>query len=119
MGIDIDKTISRTFVIGGLLGGLAGFLFGLNYNFGNTMGFQPGVKAFAAAVLGGIGNIRGAMIGGMLIGIVEALLPTAPWAGGNSWIGLRWTDVVAFVVLIGVLMFRPTGLLGEKLGRAA
>jgi branched-chain amino acid transport system permease protein len=119
MGIDIDKTISRTFIIGGVLGGLAGFLFGLNYNFGNTMGFQPGVKAFAAAVLGGIGNIRGAMLGGMLIGIVEALLPTAPWAGGNSWIGIRWTDVIAFLVLVGVLMFRPTGILGERLGRAA
>jgi branched-chain amino acid transport system permease protein len=119
MGVNIDKTISRTFMIGGLLGGLAGFLFGLNYNFGNTMGFQPGVKAFAAAVLGGIGNIRGAMLGGMLIGIGEALIPTAPWVNGNSWIGIRWTDVVAFVVLVGVLMFRPTGLLGERLGRAA
>jgi branched-chain amino acid transport system permease protein len=119
MGIDIDKTISRTFVIGGLLGGVAGFLFGLNYGFGNTMGFQPGVKAFAAAVLGGIGNIRGAMLGGLLIGLVEALLPTAPWVHGNSWIGIRWTDVVAFIVLVGVLMFRPTGILGERLGRAA
>ena len=75
MGIDIDKTISRTFVIGGLLGGAAGFLFGLNFSFGNTMGFIPGVKAFAAAVLGGIGNIRGAMIGGLLLGIVENLVP--------------------------------------------
>jgi len=119
MGVNIDKTISRTFVIGGLLGGLAGFLFGLNYGFGNTMGFQPGVKAFAAAVLGGIGNVRGAMLGGMLIGLVEALLPTAPWINGTAWIGIRWTDVVAFLVLVGVLMFRPTGLLGERLGRAA
>jgi branched-chain amino acid transport system permease protein len=59
------------------------------------------------------------MLGGMLIGIVEALLPTAPWANGNSWIGIRWTDVIAFHVLVGVLMFRPTGLLGERLGRAA
>ena len=75
MGIDIDKTISRTFIIGGLLGGAAGFLFGLNFSFGNTMGFLPGVKAFAAAVLGGIGNIRGAMIGGLLLGIVENLVP--------------------------------------------
>jgi branched-chain amino acid transport system permease protein len=119
MGINIDKTISRTFVIGGVLGGIAGFLFGLNYGFGNTMGFQPGVKAFAAAVLGGIGNIRGAMLGGLLIGLVEALLPTAPWVNGTTWIGIRWTDVVAFLVLVGVLMFRPTGILGERLGRAA
>jgi branched-chain amino acid transport system permease protein len=112
MGIDIDKTISRTFVIGGLLGGAAGFLFGLNFSFGNTMGFIPGVKAFAAAVLGGIGNIRGAMIGGLLLGIVENLVPLVN-------IDTKWTDVVAFVVLVLVLMFRPTGILGERLGRAA
>ncbi|MDT0261265.1 branched-chain amino acid ABC transporter permease [Jatrophihabitans lederbergiae] len=118
MGINIDKTISRTFIIGGLLGGAAGFLFGLNFSFGNTMGFIPGVKAFAAAVLGGIGNIRGAMIGGLLLGVVENLVPTAPWHG-TPWIGTEWTDVVAFVVLVLVLMFRPTGILGERLGRAA
>jgi branched-chain amino acid transport system permease protein len=112
MGIDIDKTISRTFVIGGLLGGAAGFLFGLTFGFDNTMGFLPGVKAFAAAVLGGIGNIRGAMLGGLLLGVVENLVPVAN-------IDTRWTDVVAFVVLVGVLMFRPTGILGERLGRAA
>ena len=80
MGIDIDKTISRTFIIGGALGGAAGFLFGTAFVFSNTMGFIPGVKAFAAAVLGGIGNIRGAMLGGLLLGIVENLVPTAPWA---------------------------------------
>jgi branched-chain amino acid transport system permease protein len=118
MGIDIDKTISRTFVIGGLLGGAAGFLFGLTFSFGNTMGFIPGVKAFAAAVLGGIGNIRGAMIGGLLLGVIENLVPTAPWVS-TPWIGTKWTDVVAFVVLVLVLMFRPTGILGERLGRAA
>ena len=112
MGIDIDKTISRTFIIGGLLGGAAGFLFGLNFSFGNTMGFLPGVKAFAAAVLGGIGNIRGAMIGGLLLGIVENMVPLVH-------IDTKWTDVVAFVVLVLVLMFRPTGILGERLGRAA
>jgi branched-chain amino acid transport system permease protein len=112
MGIDIDKTISRTFIIGGMLGGAAGFLFGLNFSFGNTMGFLPGVKAFAAAVLGGIGNIRGAMIGGLLLGIVENMLPVIH-------IDTKWTDVVAFVVLVLVLMFRPTGILGERLGRAA
>jgi branched-chain amino acid transport system permease protein len=112
MGIDIDKTISRTFIIGGLLGGAAGFLFGLNFSFGNTMGFIPGVKAFAAAVLGGIGNIRGAMIGGLLLGIVENLVPLIN-------VDTKWTDVVAFVVLVLVLMFRPTGILGERLGRAA
>jgi branched-chain amino acid transport system permease protein len=59
------------------------------------------------------------MLGGLLIGIVEALVPTAPWVGGNTWIGIQWTDVIAFLVLILVLMFRPTGILGERLGRAA
>ncbi len=113
MGINIDKTISRTFVIGGALGGAAGFLFGTAFVFSNIMGFLPGVKAFAAAVLGGIGNIRGAMIGGLLLGIIEVLIPALPF------IGTKWTDVVAFVVLVLVLVFRPTGILGEKLGRAA
>ena len=119
MGIDIDKTIARTFIIGGALGGAAGFLFGTAFGFFNTMGFIPGVKAFAAAVLGGIGNIRGAMIGGLLLGVVEALVPSAPWGDRQSWIGLEWTDVVAFVVLVLVLVFRPSGILGERLGRAA
>jgi branched-chain amino acid transport system permease protein len=118
MGIDIDKTISRTFIIGGALGGAAGFLFGTAFVFSNTMGFIPGVKAFAAAVLGGIGNIRGAMLGGLLLGIVEATLPTAPWTT-HAWIGIQWTDVVAFLALVLVLVFRPTGILGERLGRGA
>ena len=119
MGVDIDKTISRTFLIGGALAGAAGFLFGTAFVFSNTMGFIPGIKAFAAAVLGGIGNIRGAMIGGLLLGVVENLVPTAPWTGGNPWIGQNWTDVVAFVILVLILVFRPTGILGERLGRAA
>jgi branched-chain amino acid transport system permease protein len=119
MGVDIDRTISRTFMIGGALAGAAGFLFGSAFVFSNTMGFIPGIKAFAAAVLGGIGNIRGAMLGGLLLGIAENLVPTAPWAGGRQWIGFTWTDVVAFVILILILVFRPTGLLGERLGRAA
>jgi branched-chain amino acid transport system permease protein len=118
MGINIDKTISRTFVIGGALGGAAGFLFGTAFVFSNIMGFIPGVKAFAAAVLGGIGNIRGAMIGGLLLGVVENLVPTFPW-GKTPWIGTEWTDVVAFVVLVLVLVVRPSGILGERLGRAA
>jgi branched-chain amino acid transport system permease protein len=120
MGVDIDRTISRTFIIGGALAGAAGFLFGYAFVFTNTMGFIPGIKAFAAAVLGGIGNIRGAMIGGLLLGVVENLVPTAPWISGQEpWIGTEWTDVVAFVILILILVFRPTGILGERLGRAA
>ena len=113
MGIDIDRTISLTFVIGGALAGAAGFLFGTAFSFSNTIGFNQGNKAFAAAVLGGIGNIRGAMMGGLLLGIVEALVPPL------SFIGIEWTDVVAFVVLVLVLIVRPTGILGERLGRAA
>ena len=112
MGIDIDRTISRTFVIGGALAGAAGFLFGTAFVFYNTMGFIPGVKAFAAAVLGGIGNVRGAMLGGLLLGIVENLVPLVN-------IDTKWTDVVAFLVLVLVLIVRPTGILGERLGRAA
>jgi branched-chain amino acid transport system permease protein len=113
MGIDIDKVISRTFVIGGLLGGAAGFLYG-SASAGQvvfTMGFLPGIKAFAAAVLGGIGNVRGAMLGGIVLGVVEGL--AAPVFGS------QWVDVTAFVILVLVLMFRPTGILGERLGRSA
>jgi branched-chain amino acid transport system permease protein len=113
MGIDIDKTISRTFVIGGALAGVAGCMFGLAFGVSYTMGFTPGVKAFAAAVLGGIGNIRGAMIGGLLLGEVEVLISNL------SFIGAQWVDVVSFVVLVLVLVVRPTGILGERLGRTA
>ena len=113
LGIDIDRTISRTFIIGGALAGAAGFLFGTAFAFSNMMGFQPGIKAFAAAVLGGIGNIRGAMIGGISLGLVEALIPPLPG------VGIQWTDVVAFGVLVAVLVLRPTGILGERLGRVA
>jgi branched-chain amino acid transport system permease protein len=113
MGIDIDKTISRTFVIGGALAGLAGCLFGLAFGVSYTMGFTPGVKAFAAAVLGGIGNIRGAMIGGLLLGEAEVLISAV------SKVGAQWNDVVSFIVLVLVLIVRPTGILGERLGRTA
>ena len=113
MGIDIDKTISRTFIIGGALAGVAGCMFGLAFGASYTMGFTPGVKAFAAAVLGGIGNIRGAMLGGLLLGEVEVLISALPF------IGAQWVDVVSFVVLVLVLVVRPTGILGERLGRSA
>jgi branched-chain amino acid transport system permease protein len=113
MGIDIDKTISRTFIIGGALAGVAGFLYGTAFTVFNLMGFTPGVKAFAAAVLGGIGNIRGAMIGGLLLGEAEVLISSSPW------VGAQWNDVVSFIVLVLILLVRPTGILGERLGRAA
>jgi branched-chain amino acid transport system permease protein len=111
MGVNIDRVISQTFIIGGLLGGAAGFLFALQNGVIYTMGTVPGIKAFTAAVLGGIGNIRGAVIGGLLLGVVESL--------STSCIDNSWTDVVAFVILVLVLLVRPTGLLGERLGRSA
>jgi branched-chain amino acid transport system permease protein len=109
--VNIDRVISQTFIIGGLLGGAAGFLFGIGNNVGYTMGFVPGLKAFTAAVLGGIGNIRGAMLGGIALGLVEN------W--GVTCLRNSWRDVIAFVILVLILMFRPTGLLGERLGRSA
>jgi branched-chain amino acid transport system permease protein len=111
MGVNIDRVISQTFIIGGLLGGAAGFLFGMGSSVGYTMGFVPGLKAFTAAVLGGIGNIRGAMLGGILLGLVEN------W--GVTCVNSAWRDVIAFGILVLVLMVRPTGLLGERLGRSA
>jgi branched-chain amino acid transport system permease protein len=111
MGINIDRVISQTFIIGGLLGGAAGFLFALQNGVIFSMGTVPGIKAFTAAVLGGIGNLRGAVLGGLLLGVVESL--------SISCINTSWTDVIAFVILVLVLLIRPTGLLGERLGRSA
>src|SRR5487761_2152308 len=99
MGVNIDRVISQTFIIGGLLGGAAGFLFGLNAGVVYTMGFTPALKAFTAAVLGGIGNIRGAMLGGLLLGVVENL--------GVSCVQATWRDVIAFGILVLVLLIRP------------
>jgi branched-chain amino acid transport system permease protein len=111
MGVNIDRVISQTFVLGGLLGGAAGFLFGIVYEVGYTMGFTPALKAFTAAVLGGIGNIRGAMLGGLVLGVAENL--------PSNCIAASWRDVVSFGFLVGVLLIRPTGILGERLGRSA
>lgn len=112
MGVNIDRVISQTFVIGGLLGGAAGFLFGLGpAGVSYTMGFTPGLKAFTAAVLGGIGNIRGAVLGGLLLGLVEN------W--GVACVQSAWRDVIAFGILVLVLLVRPTGILGEQVGRSA
>ena len=107
MGININTTIAVTFLIGSALAGAAGFVSGVYY--GTTWffnGFAAGLKAFTAAVLGGIGNITGAMLGGFLIGLIEAL--TA------QYISDQWTNVVVFSVLVLVLIFRPSGLLGES-----
>jgi branched-chain amino acid transport system permease protein len=111
MGVNIDRVISQTFVLGGLLGGAAGFLFGIVPGVVYTMGFTPALKAFTAAVLGGIGNIRGAVVGGLLLGVVENL--------PSSCTGASWRDVISFGILVLVLLVRPTGILGERLGRSA
>jgi len=110
MGIDVDSVISKTFVISGVLAGAAGVMWGIhNGLFNHFVGFLPGIKAFTAAVLGGIGNIPGAMMGGLLLGLLESV--------GPALLGLDFQlkDVIAFSVLILVLIFRPSGLLGEAL----
>ncbi|MDB5028251.1 MAG: branched-chain amino acid transporter permease [Candidatus Eremiobacteraeota bacterium] len=108
MGIDINTTIALTFLIGSALAGAAGFVSGVYY--GSTWflnGFSAGLKAFTAAVLGGIGNLAGAMLGGFMIGLIEAMT--------TQFISDQWSNVVVFVVLVLVLIFRPSGLLGESL----
>jgi branched-chain amino acid transport system permease protein len=140
MGIDINRVIAATFVIGAALGAVAGVLFGTYYGLAQyTMGSILGLKAFSAAVLGGIGNIPGAMLGGVLLGLVEALgagyigdltdLCQYGWLarfiddceGGGNFIlaGSNYQDVFAFIVLILVLVLRPQGLLGERVGERA
>lgn len=111
MGVNIDRTIALTFIIGGFFGGAAGFLYGLGSGVVFTMGFVPALKAFTAAVLGGIGNLRGAVIGGLLLGVAESL--------SVAFVQPAFIDVVAFGILLLILMFRPTGILGERLGRSA
>jgi branched-chain amino acid transport system permease protein len=111
MGVNIDRTIMYTFLLGGLMAGVAAVLW--NVRFEQTrfdIGFLPGIKAFTAAVLGGIGNIRGALLGGLVIGLLELY--------GASIFGSEWRDTTVFVVLVLVLLFRPSGLLGESLSRA-
>lgn len=114
MGVPVKRVIALTFFVGGALGGLAGVLFGIHYSLVNPYsGFIPGMKAFTAAVLGGIGNIPGAMVGGMMLGLLEAFAASyLSLATGGSF-GAEYKDVVAFLVLILILIFRPKGLLGE------
>jgi len=107
MGIDVNRVILLVFMIGPALGGTAGLMVGLYYGQINfTMGWVYGLKAFTAAILGGIGNIPGAMVGGLLLGIIEAM--------GAAYISIAWKDAIAFLVLILILIVRPTGLLGER-----
>jgi len=107
MGIDVNRIITVVFLIGPGLGGVAGMIVALYYgSFDFTLGWVFGLKAFIAAILGGIGNIPGAMLGGMLLGIIETL--------GSGYLSPQWKDVIAYVILILILIFRPTGLLGER-----
>ncbi len=120
MGIDIDRIIAFTFIVGAALAAVAGVMVGTYYGIAHYgMGSLLGMKAFSAAVLGGIGNLAGAMLGGILLGIVEAL--GAGYIGDltNNVFGSNYQDVFAFMVLIGVLVFRPSGLLGERVGDRA
>ncbi len=115
MGVNPNLIISITFVIGGALAALAGIMIATNY--GNAhfyMGFMPGLKAFTAAVLGGIGNLGGAMVGGLLLGVIEAL--GAGYIGDltGDVFGSNYQDVFAFIVLITVLVFRPSGIMGQR-----
>jgi branched-chain amino acid transport system permease protein len=141
MGIDIDRVISLTFVIGAALGAAAGVMVGTYYGIAHyQMGFVLGLKAFSAAVLGGIGNLGGAVLGGILMGLIEALgagyvgdftnvCTLDQWLPGfsdvcaaspeSSLFGSNYKDVYAFIVLILVLVFRPSGLLGERVGDRA
>jgi branched-chain amino acid transport system permease protein len=107
MGIDVNRIIASVFLIGPGLGGVAGMIVALYYgSFDFTLGWTFGLKAFIAAILGGIGNIPGAMLGGMLLGTIETL--------GAGYLSPQWKDVIAYAILILILVFRPTGLLGER-----
>ncbi len=113
MGVDTNRVISLTFVIGSALAAIAGVMWAANYGLANpTMGFTPGLKAFTAAVLGGIGNVWGAMVGGLLLGLIESL-------GAGYLVPSEYRDVFAFLVLVMVLILRPSGLLGERVAERA
>ena len=120
MGVDVNRVISTTFMIGSALAAVAGLMVSANYGLAHYyMGFLLGLKAFTAAVLGGIGNLRGAMLGGLLLGLIESL--GAGYIGDitGGFMGSQYQDVFAFFVLIAVLVFRPSGLLGERLAERA
>jgi branched-chain amino acid transport system permease protein len=120
MGVDINRVISITFMLGSALAALAGLMVSANYGLAHYyMGFLLGLKAFTAAVLGGIGNLRGAMLGGLLLGLIESL--GAGYIGDltGGFFGSNYQDVFAFFVLVAVLVFRPSGLLGERLAERA
>jgi branched-chain amino acid transport system permease protein len=116
MGIDVDKMISMTFIIGGAAAGAAGVLYAIMFKQVHFfMGFIPGIKAFTAAVLGGIGNIPGAMLGGIFLGLIESIGPSLFLDGLGIVAPYQLKDAIAFIMLVLVLIFRPTGIMGERL----
>ncbi|WP_313077461.1 branched-chain amino acid ABC transporter permease, partial [Melaminivora sp.] len=115
MGVKPDMVISATFIIGAVLAAIAGIMYASNYGTAqHTMGFLPGLKAFTAAVFGGIGNLAGAVIGGILLGLIEAIGSGYIGTLTGGVLGSHYTDIFAFIVLIIILTLRPSGLLGER-----
>ena len=120
MGVDTNGIIAIAFIIGSALAAVAGVMIASNYGVAHySMGFTPGIKAFTAAVLGGIGNLAGAMVGGIVLGLIEAIGAgyIETWTGG--WLNSSYQDIFAFIILGIVLIFRPTGLLGERVADRA
>ena len=120
MGVDTNRVIAFTFILGSAVGALAGVMVVLYYGLGHYfMGFMLGLKAFTAAVLGGIGNVAGAMLGGLLLGVIESIASgyIGDWTGGV--LGSNYRDVFAFLVLILVLVLKPSGLMGQRVSERA
>lgn len=119
MGIDVDRTIANTFALGGIAAGLGGILYLLLFPQAHfLMGFIPGLKAFTAAVLGGIGNVPGAFLGAMLLGLLESVGPSLFLDGLGIPAAYQLKDAIAFTILVFILIFRPSGILGERLTQA-
>lgn len=120
MGVKPDMVISATFIIGAVLATIAGVMYASNYGtVQHTMGFLPGLKAFTAAVFGGIGNLAGAVVGGVLLGLIESIGSGYLGALTGGVLGSHYSDIFAFIVLIVVLTLRPSGLLGERVADRA
>jgi len=120
MGVDVNQVVSLTFLIGGAMGGAAGVLFGIQYTLISPYtGFIPGIKAFTAAVLGGIGNIPGAMVGGLVLGLLESFSASYLSLLTGGAFGAEYKDIFSFLILILILILRPKGLLGEVVGEKA
>jgi branched-chain amino acid transport system permease protein len=116
MGIDVNRIIVTTFAVGAAMAGAAGVLYALSFRqVGFLMGFTPGIKAFTSAVLGGIGNIPGAMLGGLVLGIFESIGPSLFLEGIGITRPYQLKDAIAYTMLVMILLFRPSGILGERL----